>query len=266
MLLIPVAVGSGWTLHFSQVSGSWNDGNVGHDWVCPNGHPFFLGTCGPFEEATDAADPIPTKPHMLLILRLADGTYTDINLEGAAYTVPSGQPNGNYFMLPNDSVLSDNQGSVSLHILACSPGWCAEIDFTQSDGGFTALVDGSNGQALAEYVGSSGWHSVHQTAQNDVIAAITRTFGANFQPTSIEWFYTASPQGSGSNGYVFEGQSTNPPMDAGPSYIYNVNGTAGDLVQAYIYSNFNGTAGNVTITKVRFRGTAGAAPVETECA
>lgn len=137
MLLIPLAIKSGWTLTFTQVKGAWNDGNIGHDWVCPTGHAFFLGTCSALVEGTDSSDPIPTLPHMQLIIRLPDGTYDELPLDGSEYTIPPGQPDGNVFLLANDSVLSDNQGSISLHLLACNTSaTCYEWDFSTGEHGF----------------------------------------------------------------------------------------------------------------------------------
>lgn len=265
MRLIPLAIGSGWTIKLTQVQGAWCDGSFLAQWWCADSIQFSMGQCGGNQAGFDGNDPLPSQRHMHLILRLPDGTYDTVPLDGTAYTVPSGQPAGNTFLLANDSVLSDNQGSVSLHLNACSAGWCAEIDFTQTQGGFSAALDGQNQQPLAVYVANVGWQSVHQTSQNDVITAIERSFPANFTPTSIEWFFEASIVGGGSNGFVFESQSVNPPMSSGPSYLFQLNGSAGDYCAALVYANFNGSEGSATITKVRFRGVTGSPPVETEC-
>lgn len=128
MLLIPLAIKSGWTLKFTNVKGAWYDGAFLSIWRCPTGSEFFLGACG--DSSTyyyDASDPIPAAPHLSLIIRLPDGSCAAIPA-GGEYVIPSGMPDGNTFILANDSELSDNQGSVSLHLLACNGGWCYEFN------------------------------------------------------------------------------------------------------------------------------------------
>lgn len=121
MKVIPLAVASGWTLTITQLAGAWWDGNVSNYWQCPTGYQFALGTCTSNYIDGQSGDPIPSgAKHMQLIIRLADGTYDDIPLNESSYTVPAGQPSGNYFLLANDSSLGDNQGSVSLHLEACN--------------------------------------------------------------------------------------------------------------------------------------------------
>lgn len=162
--LIPLAITSGWTLRFTDVKGAWNDGNIGHDWVCPDGHWFLFGGCSPQVEGTQSGDPIPTIPHMKLILRLPDGTYAAIPLDGTPYVVPQGQPEGNTFLLANDSVLADNQGSVSLHLLACNTELkCYIWDFSLSDcgfaaGGYMAFGPDSDGRVMGQY-GAAAWET-----------------------------------------------------------------------------------------------------------
>lgn len=190
MLLIPLALASGWTLTFTQVKGAWNDGNIGHDWVCPTGHAFFLGTCSALVEGTDAADPIPTSPHMLFIMRLADGTYVAPPIDGTAYVIPASQPAGNYFLLANDSVLSDNQGSVALHLLACNTGWCYHFDFSLNNQSFVAYNcagdcgDSCNSGPAGVY-GSARWNNTTYACSGQNVMYIYRDIGGTEQISQV---------------------------------------------------------------------------------
>lgn len=118
--LIPLNLASGWSLSITQLSGAWNDGDFVNGWQCPNGFQFSLGACGTFGGTTFGTDPMPSELHMRLILRLADGTYAALPLNGDAYEIPAGQPAGNYFLHANDTPINDNQGSIAFHLLACN--------------------------------------------------------------------------------------------------------------------------------------------------
>lgn len=133
MKLIPLAISGGWRLSITQLHGAWN-GAAGQDWVCPTGKVYFFGQCSNLTEGTQSGDPINTIPHMQLIIRLPDGTYDEIDLDGSEYVVPSGQPSGNTFLMANDSTLSDNSGSVSLHLLACAPSSVVHITYGVAGG------------------------------------------------------------------------------------------------------------------------------------
>lgn len=120
MAIIPLAISSGWSLQFTDVKGTWHDGNISHYWQCKDGHQFALGTCTSNFIAGQSGDPIPATNHMSIILRLPDGSYAAPPLDGSLYVVPQDMPEGNTFLLANDDTLSDNQGSMSLHLLACN--------------------------------------------------------------------------------------------------------------------------------------------------
>lgn len=121
MCLIPLAISDGWTIQLTEVKGAWTDGGFLSMWACPDAHQFSMGACGATVMGTESTDPMPAVPHMKLIGRLPSGTFVELPLDGSTYTVPNAQPAGNMFLLANDGGLSDNQGSVSLHLLACSP-------------------------------------------------------------------------------------------------------------------------------------------------
>lgn len=155
--LIPIAVASTYTLRLSYVSGAAWDGNLTHFWTCAYGGEFLLGQCIQNYLPNDPTCPMPAEHPMRLILALPDGTYAALPLDGSEYTIPNGQPAGNYFIMVNDTELSDNQGSFGFHLDVCNSGFNHRFDFTQSDGGWalTALPWGASGQ----YQAGTGWVS-----------------------------------------------------------------------------------------------------------
>lgn len=217
MKVLPLAVASGWTLSITYISGAWWDGDVTHYWQCPTGYQYALGTCTANSINGQATDPIPTgAKHMQLIILLPDGTYDDIPLDGSDYIVPQGQPAGNYFLLCNDGGLSDNQGSVSLHIEACNTD-AQELDIPASG---TVVYSTGNSQSGATYrmtftttwiVGLAPWGNIigdaywrEGTAQgvfdaNDIYVTVdgnTPTPYPTFVASHIyvtEWTGTGSP-------------------------------------------------------------------------
>lgn len=183
MFLIPIAIASGWTLKLSQVKGAWTRTNFPSDWVCPDGRWFVLGECGSHIEATDPSNPMPAEPGMKLIIRLADGTFDTLPLDGTGYVIPAGQPAGNYFLLPNDSILSDNQGSVSLHLLACNSGWCYHFDFALNDQSFvpySCVGDCGNNcnYGPAGIYGSGKWTQTTYACSGQNVMYIYRDIGS----------------------------------------------------------------------------------------
>lgn len=135
--LIPLNIQSGWKFRVSEVKGAWADGSFIARWYCPNGNYFSLGACaGGSHDAGYSTDPLPAAYHMQLLYRLADGTFVQVPTDGSDYIVPSGQPAGEYWLQANDSPLNDNAGSVTLHLLACSPsGNTVGIVYKETAGG-----------------------------------------------------------------------------------------------------------------------------------
>jgi len=119
----PVAVVDGDTITVDTIDGAWWDGNVLGGWYCPDGSGFVLGVCAG-SPITDSSDPLPTLGHMRLIGNLpADSTTPYFDMYNTIYTVPSGVALGEFYLLPNDHDLPDNQGSINLHVRICKGGW-----------------------------------------------------------------------------------------------------------------------------------------------
>jgi len=129
----PISIGAGDTIEVSSESGAWWDGNSLGPWYCPDGLIFVLGACGG-SPVTQSGDPIPTLAHMRIIANLpADATTPYFDMFDTLYVVPDGVSQGELYLQPNDGDLSDNQGSINLHVQVCKKVWCHRWDF-QNDG------------------------------------------------------------------------------------------------------------------------------------
>lgn len=118
---IPYPVAAGWTITVSNVNGAWSVSNtILSTWYCGDGSQFFGGQCGGSTDI-NAGNPIPAAPTMSLILALPGSTYHQM-VSGTPYVIPGGTPAGSYYLMPNDSSLSDNAGDLTLHIQACNTG------------------------------------------------------------------------------------------------------------------------------------------------
>jgi hypothetical protein len=113
--LVPTLVSSGDTLELTNFGGGWNDGTL-LDWFCPDGTNFTLGICVPGTFTLDAGDPLPTDPHMSLIMEI-DGVFYP---SGGILTVPAGVLNAQVTIQANDSSLNDNNGSISFDVAVCN--------------------------------------------------------------------------------------------------------------------------------------------------
>jgi len=201
--IIPIALASGWTLQITQLGGAWYDGTTFGSWDCPDGNQFSLGACIPGTSTLDPADPIPSSAHMRLILALPNGTYASIPLDGSNYTVPPGLPAGNYFLRANDSALGDNQGSISLHMVACNvPLTCYEYNFSSNDGGFARggyLTFGPDlsGRIIGQYSGGAWVTEDLNTSGTywDRAVSIHRLWTGNRRTFKIELEYDYTPGG-----------------------------------------------------------------------
>lgn len=125
--LIPLPIRSGWTLEFSNVKGAWRqDDATGAPWYCAQGNLFLLGTCQGNPVAADGSFPVPTANKFELVL-CYPGSGGVHAREGTSIEIPTGQPDGYYWLQINDTDLTDNAGEVSVHVLACnynSLAWC----------------------------------------------------------------------------------------------------------------------------------------------
>lgn len=142
---IPVSVGD--VITVSNVQGAWYDGAafpVG-PWNCGNGDIFALGVCSG-SPSYDGADPCTPAPHMYLIGHIASEPTPYFGMYNGAHNMSSPGPD-DFFLQANDSVLADNQGSLTFDVEICinatcppTADWTAVIDCMAIAGGFSALV------------------------------------------------------------------------------------------------------------------------------
>lgn len=257
MVLIPIAVASGWTLKLTNVKGAWWDGDLAKYWQCPDGHQFALGTCTANQWPGEVTDPIPTSNHMRLILRLADGTYDALPIDGTDYTVPAGQPAGNYFLMCNDSSLADNQGSVGLHLLACNAGWCYRFDFAASDQSFAAFdCQGDCGNVsnvgLAGVYSGGRWNQKTYSPSNERALYIYRDIGATENISRVR----VKGNSSVDIPYVYTGFALEARLYNGGTLValQGVGVTAGDIDHTFNFANVACTRIWITLSAYQFGG------------
>jgi len=115
----PMKVDNGDTITVSNVSGAWYDGAVYPvgPWNCADGLIFAAGGCGG-GGSTQGTDPAPSVDHMRLIGNAANESPAFFDMYNTAITL-SGAAGQDFFLQPNDSVLSDNQGSITFDVQLC---------------------------------------------------------------------------------------------------------------------------------------------------
>lgn len=114
--LLPFPVSAGATIQILDAAGGWNDGTP--TWACPTGAVYGLGICGA-PLALTAGDPIPTLPHMQIVGQYGtvDGWFDPMAFP---FVIPSGVTDAQVTLQANDSVLTDNQGSVTFKVRVCN--------------------------------------------------------------------------------------------------------------------------------------------------
>ncbi len=184
--VLPTTVSSGDVITVSDVSGAWADGWVGNLWYCYDGSSFILGICVSGSNPAKAGDPLSTAQHQQLIMKVGS-TYIDCLL--GAYTVPAGVSNALISFLPNNgSARSGGTGVVAAKVTVCNnSSWCRVIDFTASDGGFTAVPFSPT---LGTYVTSNGWVTTLASGNDDIWIQHTIVAGETLQQISIEYTRT----------------------------------------------------------------------------
>lgn len=133
------AVGPGYTVEVTERRGQWSDGTDTifeiFDWYCSNGAASLVGACAGVTH-TESGDPLPTAPHMCLIARIEPDIILD--LSNGPVVIPSHATGTVMQLQANDSVISDNQGTISACIkVTNSAGHSASLSL---DTGSSATV------------------------------------------------------------------------------------------------------------------------------
>lgn len=186
----PVPVGDRDTITVTGTFGGWHDGNVLDPWRCPDGYVFALGSCGG-AQTTESTDPAPTIKHMRLVGNIQADWF---DLYNTTHVVPDGTGESELFIQANDSQLNDNSGSSTFIVEICNVAWCYRIDFTASDGGFSASNNTEwSPNAQAVYSAGTGW--IQQQCVNvnngghSSILQLSKTFASPFTVLSVRAVY-----------------------------------------------------------------------------
>lgn len=154
--LLPTVVNTGDTLLIENLKGASNDGTLS-PWYCGDGNLFFAGACLG-SSTTQSGDPLPANPHLMLIAE-AGGLF--FNVLGGTISIGSIAPFQNLTFQVNDSILTDNSGSLEFDVTICNEQaatWSHTFDFLTSNGGFFALAT-PGGHTFGQWIAGVGWVS-----------------------------------------------------------------------------------------------------------
>ena len=154
--LFPSPVSAGYTIELTAITGGWNDGAGAGGWFCPDGSAYILGDCiGGKGHAT--GDPATALFHGQLFADVG-GTFYDPF--AGPFTIPGGVSNASFTLRMNDVSLTDNYGSISLHVKVCAETptdqWTHNFNFLTSNGGFGPYRD-SQQRDRAAWTSGQGW-------------------------------------------------------------------------------------------------------------
>lgn len=183
-LLLPVPVQGGMTLTFTNADGGWNDGGI--PWYCPDGSGYALGTCNPYC-GHEVGDPSATACHMALVLQVG-ATYHPA--DSGTVTIPGGVLPTDAFLQANDGSLSDNSGSISVHVEICqvdAPSYCFEWDL--SIGAYDYAVQGCYNHGV--YTAATGFQDTNFNPSANAMA-FEKTLAAPVTVTRLEYDFNVS--------------------------------------------------------------------------
>jgi len=176
----PIPVETGDIITIVSSSGAWWDGDVIDTWECPDATSFLLGACVGSPFGTDSADPLNTSPHGILLGNI-DGAATPFFEILGGYTVPVGVAPSEFYLQMNDSVLTDNQGSINVHIQICKSLWTHTFDFLAGNGGFSVF----NPTYSCQWTSGIGWETTSAEPGMDIRRTVPADCGIIF----MELFY-----------------------------------------------------------------------------
>jgi len=251
---LPVPVSEGDTIEITEASGAWTDG--GGQWNCADGTPYLLGSCvGLAGHVT--GDPTETEAWHMQLIASIDGIFYPAS--GGTITIPGSTPLSAVDFYANDDDISNNSGSIALHVKICGAGgWCRTFDFTIDEQGFTI----HNGAGT--YEAGVGFHPSNVGGENSLYAGIDLT-GA--QVTEIEATCDVSLGSSNAiNAWISEdfgpqhGVSLQTPVSGVETYTWTL-----DAHCTTVLLNLDGIGLTGTMTSLTMRGTGADPGVGTAC-
>jgi len=200
--LLPYFVSSGDVMTIRNLKGASNDGTLS-PWYCGDGGVFLLGFCDG-SSTTSSSDPIPTSPHLSLIAHVG-GLY--IPVLGGPITIGAVGVGQQLEFQVNDSILSDNSGSLEFDVEICNnqdATWSHVLDLRASSLGFAgdgwiacssgSMGDWTPGQGLTQgYCLNSITH--YEQVSMEVL------FSSNINIDSVAYLYdvTVDPLNAGTD-------------------------------------------------------------------
>lgn len=131
----PVKISQNDIITVSNVQGAWYDGVLFSAWYCGDGYSYAAGSCLGIGNVTDGGDPNPSIYHMRLVGNIATEAPAFFDLFNTTYTVIASGDAPDFFIQCNDSVLTDNQGSITFDVEICK------------NGGIYKMLNGNDNQA-----------------------------------------------------------------------------------------------------------------------
>lgn len=180
--LLPAPVNTGDVINVTNAKGAWNDGTI-NPWQCPDGFNYFAGLCVG-STFTQSGDPVPTSPHMSLIAHIIGGVYFPVL--GGSVTIPSGVSFGQLEFICNDSIRSDNLGSIEFDVEVCNnqaASWTHTLDFVLSNQGFVLKSDGGSFRGV--WQPGVGWNYTDETRPNTDLARGEFIWRSGISPFTI---------------------------------------------------------------------------------
>ncbi len=231
--LVPTLVNTGDVLTFTNLGGAASDWGLGSisPWWCPNGERFLAGECQGGTEDLIGSDPMPTAPHMSLIVQIAGTWYSALS----PVTVPGGVSNAAIVVQLNDDVLGDDPGNYSADVCVKNNQvgtWSHTFIFSTGTHGWTAEASPlSGGWDGSKFIGHNGMTAY----ENRIYIPATPAFGITAFSVKLNTDLALA------GGLEFDSYTTTPP--SGPATTLYNQGLANGSV-----ANRNATvAGSLTL-------------------
>lgn len=248
----PNPVGAGDTIQISNPVGGWFDGST--FWRCPDGSNYVLGICDANAKTHVAGDPLNPGAYHMALVGLFGSTYFDPLTQ--VYTVPSGTAATDFFIQANDGSLSDNQGQVEFDVNVCSGAvWCYELDFTQSNFGFT-LVQANSGT----YIAGTGWRGQNYSSSDRSLINILHDINPCLVSHAEITYDKTAGSGPDNSGYLSLRVGGTPVVGtpnntgSGNNITLEWNGAAVSISRLYVNINSGSSDATTTLKRILLRG------------
>lgn len=254
-IILPFKIEPGDTIEVTGQGGAWSSGRGApvNAWYCFDQDQFILGACNPSYSDPNNGDLLVTaKEHAMLLWY--DSVYYDVT--SGPIVIPSGASQADGLLMINDSVRGDNAGALDVIVEHCKEtAWCYLFDFTSGSGGWTAR-DGDK----ATYVSGQGWASV--PGGTGITFGIDLNHGTAIPVgTVVTAVYDVT--GTGTTGNIAIQNGTDSHVHAvvnGLNQEIDVASTVPDTFYRVVGSRGGGTAQQILVKSVLFRGTSGTNP------